>query len=89
MPGIYLNKQKKFTNIKVLLNEIKWTKNIDELTIYYTHRGASNNTKKIHGDEIIEIESASLTTNHATIPYHRIHTITYLSTVLFKRETKK
>lgn len=86
---IYLTKQKKFTDIKILLNEIKWTKDIANLTIFYTHRGALDNTKKITGDQITKIHSASLNTKYATIPYHRIQSIEYESKIIFKRETKK
>jgi uncharacterized protein (UPF0248 family) len=81
--------QKKFTNIKLLLNEIKWTKDITNLQIYYLHRGALNNTKKINGGEITQIDAASLNTKYSTIPYHRIHTIQYDSNIIFKRQTKK
>ena len=61
--------------IRDILNEIKWTKDLKNVEIFYIHRGALNNTKVLSGKDIVNIEKSSLDAKTATIPYHRIFKI--------------
>ena len=72
-------------NIRDLLNEIKWTKNIEKIEVWYRHRGAPNNTKKVGGADIVSIGRSFLETSNATIPYHRITKIHYEGETIFDR----
>ena len=72
-------------NIRDILNEIKWTKDLTSVEIWYLHRGARNNTKIITGDEIIGIGRSFLETTSATIPYHRIIKILSNHEIVFDR----
>ena len=72
-------------DIREILNEIKWTKNLEKVKIWYIHRGALNNTKIISGIEIINIGRSFLETTTATIPYHRIIKILYDDKTIFDR----
>ena len=71
--------------IRDILNEIKWTKNLEKVKIWYIHRGALNNTKIISGIKIINIGRSFLETTTATIPYHRIIKILYDDKTIFDR----
>jgi len=73
--------------IRDILNEIKWTKDLGKVTIWFIHRGAVNNTKTVSGTEITGIGVSSLETATATIPYHRITKIVYNDTTVFDRWT--
>jgi uncharacterized protein (UPF0248 family) len=72
-------------NIRDILNEIKWNRSIDNVEIWFIHRGAPNNTKIISGNEIKQIGISFLDTSSAIIPYHRIIKIIYNGKVLFER----
>jgi uncharacterized protein (UPF0248 family) len=72
-------------DIREILNEIKWTKNLEKVKIWYIHRGALNNTKIISGIEIVSIGRSFLETTTATIPYHRIIKILYADKIIFDR----
>jgi uncharacterized protein (UPF0248 family) len=73
--------------IREILNELKWNqKNLEDVEIWYIHRGAQNNTKIITGKEIISIDKTFLQTNDATIPHHRIFKIKLNNTILFDRK---
>lgn len=72
-------------NIRDILNEIKWTKDLSKVTIWYIHRGALHNSKSITGDEIIDIGISFLGTTTASIPYHRIIKILYEDSIIFNR----
>ena len=72
-------------NVRNILNEIKWTKNLRNVEIWYIHRGAINNTKSIEGHEIIGIGQSFLETATATIPYHRITKILFEGEIVFDR----
>jgi len=71
--------------VRDILNKIKWTKDLNKVTIWYVHRGALGNIKMISGDEIISIGRSFLETSTAMIPYHRITKILYENEVLFNR----
>ena len=75
------------TNPRIILNELKWKKeyNLDNAEIWYLHRGALNDTKKISGKEILEIGRSFMQTNSGSIPYHRILKIIYEGKNLFNR----
>jgi len=72
-------------SLRDLLNEIKWTKDLDKIEIWYLHRGAPHDTKIITGSEIVSLGKSFLETTSATIPYHRIIKILYSSETLFDR----
>lgn len=72
-------------NVRDILNEIKWTKDLSKVTIWYIHRGALHNTKSITGDEITDIGKSFLGTTIASIPYHRILKIFYGDEIVFNR----
>ena len=46
--------------IKEILNEIKWTKDINKVQLWYIHRGAINDTRILSGKDIVRIEKSSL-----------------------------
>ena len=72
-------------HVRDILNEIKWTKDLEKVKILYIHRGALNNTKIISGIEITGIGRSFLETTTATIPYHRIIKILYSDETVFDR----
>jgi uncharacterized protein (UPF0248 family) len=72
-------------NIRDILNKIKWTKNLEKAEIWYLHRGAPEDMKKITGKEILHIGKSFLQTRTASIPFHRILKIVYEDTIMFKR----
>jgi uncharacterized protein (UPF0248 family) len=72
-------------HVRDILNEIKWTKDLEKVKIWYIHRGALNNTKIISGIEITIIGRSFLETSTATIPYHRIIKILYGEKTVFDR----
>lgn len=74
-------------NIRDILNEIKWTKDLKNVELWYIHRGAPNNTKSITGAEIIDVGRSFLQTTTAHIPYHRITKINYKGGTVFDRWT--
>ena len=69
-----------------ILNEIKWTKDLKKVEIWYIHRGALNDTKIISGRDIVDIGKSFFDTNNASIPYHRIIKIIYEKEILFSRK---
>lgn len=71
--------------LRDLLNEIKWTKDLQKIEIWYLHRGAPHDTKKIQGTEIISLGKSFLETTTATVPYHRIIKIIYDDKTMFDR----
>jgi uncharacterized protein (UPF0248 family) len=79
-----MNKEIKH-NFKDILNEIKWTKDLDKVKLWYVHRGAPNNTKILSGIDILRIGKSSLDTTTSTIPYHRIFKVIYDGEIVFKR----
>lgn len=72
-------------NVRDILNEIKWTKDLSKVTIWYIHRGALHNTRSIKGDEITDIGTSFLGTTRASIPYHRVLKIFYDDEIVFHR----
>ena len=74
--------------IRDILNEFKWMEKykLDEIEIYYIHRGAINDTKIINGIDIKSIQKTFIETNEAMIPHHRIFKIIYKNKILFERE---
>jgi len=72
-------------HVRDILNEIKWTKDLRKVKIWYIHRGALNNTKIISGIEITSIGRSFLETATVTIPYHRIIKILYGDKIVFDR----
>ncbi len=74
-------------HVRDVLNEIKWTKDLKKVKIWYIHRGAPHNTKTISGTEITGIGKSFLETTTTTIPYHRIYRIVYDNETVFNRWT--
>ena len=72
-------------HLRDVLNEIKWTKDLNKAELWYVHRGAPNDTKIISGKDIVNIGKSSIDTITATIPYHRIFKIVYEGTIIFRR----
>lgn len=72
-------------NVRTILNEIKWTKDLTKVHIWYIHRGALHDIKSISGNEIISIGRSFLETSTASIPYHRITKIVYENDIVFNR----
>lgn len=75
------------TNPRDILNEYKWKNNkkLDEVEIWYLHRGAINDTKIIMGKEIQKLEKSFMKTRTSMIPYHRIFKLIYKGKIIFKR----
>ena len=73
--------------VRDILNELKWQEKYDfgKVEVWYVHRGALYDTKKINGDDIITVEKTFLQTNDAMIPHHRVFKIIYAGQVLFDR----
>ena len=71
--------------LRVLLNEIKWTKDLEKAEIWYVHRGAPNDTKIISGKDIVFIGKSFFDTATTSIPYHRIFKIVYERKIIFER----
>ena len=74
-------------HLRDILNEIKWTKDIQMVTVWFVHRGAVGNMKKISGCDITNIGRSFLQTTTASIPYHRITKILYGDEMIFDRNT--
>ena len=72
-------------NLKDILNEIKWTKDLEKAEIWYVHRGAPNDTKILSGKDIVTIGKSFFDTANASIPYHRIFKIVYEGKIVFER----
>ncbi len=74
--------------IRDILNEIKWRNKykLDDIELFYVHRGAPHNYKIISGEDIISIDKTFIETTDAMIPHHRIFKITYQGKTLFDRE---
>ncbi|MFW6121340.1 MAG: DUF504 domain-containing protein [Petrotogales bacterium] len=79
-----MNKQIKY-NLRDILNEIKWTKDLGKAEIWYIHRGAPNDTKIISGQDIVNIGKSFFDTATASIPYHRVFKIIYEGEIVFER----
>ncbi|MBN2599040.1 MAG: DUF504 domain-containing protein [Candidatus Thermoplasmatota archaeon] len=75
--------------LRDIFNTIKWTKDLKNVEIWYTHRGAPNNMKCISGVEILDIGRSFLQTTTASLPYHRILKISYDGVPVFDRLTIK
>jgi uncharacterized protein (UPF0248 family) len=69
-----------------VLNRLKWSgdRDLDDVVIYYLHRGAPNDTMTIKGKDIIELERSFFVTADSKIPYHRIRRIEKGGEVLYQ-----
>ena len=76
---------KAMTSIRDILNEIKWTQDLQKVEIWYVHRGVPNNTKILAGGDIVQIGRSFLETTTASIPFHRIFKILYNGKIIFQR----
>ena len=75
------------TNPKDILNELKWKGNLglEDVEIWYVHRGAPDDKKIIPGNSVVNLEKSFMQTTSAMIPYHRIFKIIYKEKVIFER----
>lgn len=70
-----------------VLNELKWGKGtLEKAEVWYTHRGAPNDTRIISGSEIVNIGRSFFETTEATIPFHRIKKILIDGKEAFSRD---
>ena len=81
----YLMGKRIKNNLKDILNEMKWTKDLEKAEIWYVHRGAPNDTKILSGKDIVTIGKSFFDTANASIPYHRIFKIVYEGKIVFER----
>ncbi len=77
------------TDVRIILNKIKWTGDLHKVTVWYRHWGAPQNIRSLHGKDISTIGRSFLETKSAMIPYHRVLKIEYTTHVLFERPAKK
>lgn len=70
-----------------VLNRLRWTEgeSLEGAVVWYVHRGAPGNVKKIQGTSIITLGRGFFDTNEATIPYHRILRIDYNGKIVFEK----
>jgi uncharacterized protein (UPF0248 family) len=68
-----------------VLNRLRWTEgeSLERAVVWYVHRGAPGNVKKIAGTSIISLGRGFFDTDEATIPYHRILRIDYDRRIVF------
>jgi len=78
--------KKSTNNVRDILNKIKWDRDLEKAEIWYIHRGATNHTKVISGNEILNIGRSFFDTSSFSIPFHRILKIIYDGDVLFNRK---
>jgi uncharacterized protein (UPF0248 family) len=71
-----------------VLSRLRWTEgeSLEEAIVWYVHRGAPGNVKKIAGTSIISLGRGFFNTDEATIPYHRILRIDYRGAILFEKD---
>jgi len=71
-----------------VLNRLRWTdgESLEEALIWYVHRGAPGNVRKIAGESIISLGRGFFDTDEATIPYHRILRIDFRGKTLFVKD---
>lgn len=69
-----------------VLNYLKWSddRSLDDVTIYYLHRGAPGDIMSINGEDIVELERSFFVTADTKIPYHRIRRIERRGEVLYE-----
>ena len=73
-----------------VLNRLRWTEgeSLREAVVWYVHRGAPGNARKIAGASIISLGRGFFDTDEATIPYHRILRIDYNGRILFEKDER-
>jgi len=73
------------------LNKLKWTGKLDRAVIVFIHRGAENDRKTIHGDQITSIKKSHFyykdRGRETHIPNHRVLEIRLESEILWKKRT--
>jgi uncharacterized protein (UPF0248 family) len=70
-----------------VLNRLRWTEgeSLEDAVVWYVHRGAPANVKKIAGSCIISLGRGFFETDEAMIPYHRILRIDCRGRTLFEK----
>ncbi|PKK86630.1 MAG: DUF504 domain-containing protein [Thermoplasmata archaeon HGW-Thermoplasmata-1] len=74
-----------------VLNELKWGDgfgNLDDVVVFYLHRGAQDDIRSVGGAEIDSLGHSSMEIGDTSIPYHRIRKITLRGKTVFEREEK-
>lgn len=71
-----------------VLNRLRWTEgeSLADAVIWYIHRGAPGDVRRIRGDAITNLGRGFFDTDEATIPYHRIVRIDYRGRTLFLKD---
>jgi uncharacterized protein (UPF0248 family) len=74
-----------------VLNRLKWSGNrsLDDVVIFYLHRGAPGDMMSIKGSDIVELERSFFVTADSKIPYHRIRRIEKAGEVLYEERSIK
>ena len=70
-----------------VLNRLRWKEgeSLRDAIIWYVHRGAPEDVRRISGEDIVALGKGFFDTREATIPYHRILKIEHKGMVLFLR----
>lgn len=77
-----------------VLNELKWTRGLDGVEVWYTHRGAPGDVTMILATGIRALGSWSFERDaepgrSGTIPYHRVQRIVRGDEVLWARPARE
>lgn len=72
-------------DLRELLNELKWNRDFSNVVVWYVHRGAPHDRKQISGGRILSIDKSSFSTQHSSIPYHRVLLVLYGDEEVFDR----
>lgn len=76
---------------RATLNEVKWRYDaLDEVTVFYEHRGAPDDRASFSGADIVELGRSFMTVrrpdDEVKIPYHRIERIDRDGEKIFDRD---
>jgi uncharacterized protein (UPF0248 family) len=73
-----------------VLNDLKWHRNaLDEAEVVYIHRGAPGNVASVSGRDITSLGRSFFEVGDATIPYHRIVSITWRGRTVWPQPTER
>ncbi len=71
-----------------VLNRLKWSEgeSLESATIWYIHRGAPGDFRRIEGASIESLDRFYFETEGSKIPYHRVLRIDYKGETLFEKD---
>ena len=74
--------------VRDVLNEYRWKQrlSLEQLEIWYVHRGAPGDTMIISGSDIKAIGKSFMELDGISLPYHRVLKIVASGKVIFERE---